>query len=126
MKFIKQWALVALLVIVSQSLIAQSFADKEKKGDRKAKMEQVKAELNLSPEQAQQWDTIHASYSERIKPMRKAENPDRQAIKQLRRQQKEEINSILSAEQIDTLKQLKKKRGKKGGKQRQENTRTRL
>ena len=87
---------------------------KEKMAKRSEKM---KEQLSLTSDQSSKLKTMNDGYREKIEAIRKNESLDQSAKKQqfqtLRQQQKEEIKSILNAEQLQKLEEMKKDKGRK-------------
>ena len=88
---------------------------------RKEKMakrgEKMKEQLSLTSDQSSKLKTMNDGYREKFEAIRKNESLDQSAKKQqfqaLRKQQKEEMKSILNAEQLQKLEEMKKDKGRK-------------
>lgn len=88
----------------------------EKRRDMQAKrVEKMKKDLALTDDQSSKLKTLNDSYRSKFDNLRKDESIDRAAKKEqfqaLHQQQKEDLKTVLTQEQIQKLDEMKKSRG---------------
>ena len=76
-----------------------------------AKIERLKAELDLTDEQATQLEELHTAHRADIKALRQAgDHPDHEQMKALRKQHKAAMADILTEEQLAKMKEMRHQR----------------
>lgn len=98
--------------------------EKDKEGLRaraeehgKKRLARMKQELNLTDEQSAKMEENRKATAEKIRATREnsslSDEQKREQVRDLMKQQKETIKSVLSKEQLEKLKETRKQRGKK-------------
>lgn len=108
----KTWsmALAALCLVLLTGLT--SFAQQPDRG--KDRMEKLKAELNLSEEQATQMEALHQRFREQKRAFRDSDTrPSPEERKAMREAHKAELTKILSPEQMQQWEEMRQEHGGK-------------
>lgn len=114
----KKIAITFIALLLSTFAFAQNGSGHRKgKQNFEAQLEQLKTELNLSDQQANQWKEVHVKYSPQMKAIRQdtslAQEEKRAKTKELRKQKDLEIKAFLTAEQYTQFQSNRKERGTK-------------
>lgn len=120
---------VSILLIGCLFLVGGVFAqDETNQQDRKAKRQQIIDQLELTDDQQTELKKIKEENRNRIKELKAdstlTEDERKIAFKELRTERKEQVNEVLTDEQIAKLKEIKQEHRKKNAKTPEERAQT--
>ena len=108
----KMIILLGVVFLLSAStLLAQGQGPKK---EHKAKLEEVKKELNLTEEQAAEWDKIHRKYGDQMREMRDQNRENREKthdqMMQMRDAMDQELSQVLTPGQLQQYQSIREEK----------------